>query len=220
MQYSRTEEKPRRTGSPAFAGDDDGVYPNNTTLRCALLRRELDIRRCGADVGVDVAFELGKVLLEHADQRAGGLVEFGLVFPGVDRIEDLARDTRQRGGNRKAEIFIGTEFHIAQATVEYSGEQRARHLDRHPAAGAVFAAGPAGIDQPAIHTVLRDQIAQHVAVDGGIERQERRTEAGRKFRLQLYSGPPPGAGTICSTAAQEEIPRLLPRPVVDTRERP
>ena len=34
-----------------------------------LLRRELHFRRGGADVGVDLGFELGKVLLEHADQR-------------------------------------------------------------------------------------------------------------------------------------------------------
>jgi hypothetical protein len=36
----------------------------------------------------------------------------------------------------------------------------------HAAADAVFAAGPAGTDQPAVDTVLCDQIAQHAAVDG------------------------------------------------------
>src|SRR4051812_8622858 len=56
-----------------------------------LLRRELEIRRGGADFGIDLGFELGKVLLEHADQRARSLVEIGLVLPGVDGIEYLAR---------------------------------------------------------------------------------------------------------------------------------
>ena len=74
-----------------------------TYQRAALLRRQLQIRRGGADVGVDLGFELGKILLEHADQRARGLVELGLVLPGVDRIEDFARHTRQRG--RRPELI-------------------------------------------------------------------------------------------------------------------
>src|SRR6185369_17890329 len=54
------------------------------SLTGRLLRRELEVRRGGADFGVDLGFELGKVLLEHADQRTRGLVELGLVLPGVD----------------------------------------------------------------------------------------------------------------------------------------
>ena len=41
-------------------------------------------------------FELGKVLLEHANQRACGLVELVLVLPSVDRIENLGRHGRYR----------------------------------------------------------------------------------------------------------------------------
>src|ERR1700686_4106496 len=66
------------------------------------LRRELDLGGGGADIGVDLGFELGKILLEHADQRARGLVELALVLPGFDRVENLARHTRQRGWHREA----------------------------------------------------------------------------------------------------------------------
>ena len=54
---------------------------------------------------------------------------------------------------------------LRKLAVERRGQQRARHLDRHAPAGAVLAAGPAGVDQPAIDIVLGDQLAQQVAVD-------------------------------------------------------
>src|SRR5215216_3489826 len=77
------------------------------------LRRELQVRRSGADFGVDLGFELGKILLEHADQATGGLVELGLVLPGIDGIEDLARHARQRGRHCKAKVLVGAEFDVA-----------------------------------------------------------------------------------------------------------
>src|SRR6266436_320785 len=119
---------------------------------------ELHFRRGGADVGVDLGFEFCKVLLEHADQRARGLVELGLVGPGLDGIEDMRLDAGQRGRHRESEILVGAEIGVAQRAVQRRRQQRPRHLDRHAAAGAVFAAGPAGVDQPAIDTVLGDQI--------------------------------------------------------------
>ena len=75
-----TAESPRQKG-----GSSSRRFSNRVrSLSDALLRRELQVRRGGADFGVDLGFELGKVLLEHADQRARGLVELGLVRPGVD----------------------------------------------------------------------------------------------------------------------------------------
>src|SRR4051794_20724850 len=78
------------------------------------LRREFDFRRCGANIRVDLSFELGEVLLEHADQGAGGLVELRLVLPGIDRIENVAGHPRQRGRDGEAEILVGAEFHRSQ----------------------------------------------------------------------------------------------------------
>src|SRR6266852_5839285 len=93
-----------------------GTSPAMT--ECGSLRRELHFRRGGADIGVDLRFELGEVFLEHADQRARGLVELGLVGPGLDRIEDMRLDAGQRGRHREAEIFVGAEIGIAQRAVQ------------------------------------------------------------------------------------------------------
>src|ERR1700687_3527600 len=82
------------------------------------LRRELHFRRGGADVGVDLGFELGEILLEHADQGPRGLVELGLVGPGLDGIEDMRLDAGQRGRHREAEISVGAEIGVAQRTVQ------------------------------------------------------------------------------------------------------
>ena len=106
-------------------------------------------------------------------------------------------DARQRGRHRKAEIFVGAEVGIAKRAVQRRGEQCARHLDRHAAAGAVFAAGPPGIDQPAVDIVFRNQLAQQIAVNGGVARQERRAEAGREVR----SGSLPSPRSVPATLA-------------------
>src|ERR1700749_3125692 len=75
---------------------DRFVFARNDGYRVAyLLRGELDLGRGRANVGIDLGFELGEVLLEHADQRARGLVEFGLVLPGIHRVENFARHARQ-----------------------------------------------------------------------------------------------------------------------------
>jgi hypothetical protein len=62
-----------------------------------LLRREPHFRHRGADFRRDVVFELGEVLLEHLDQRARGLVELFLVFPGLESlgIENYTDTTEQ-----------------------------------------------------------------------------------------------------------------------------
>src|SRR6266404_4396263 len=56
-------ETKRATSRPPFV-----VLKWSVAEPMRLLRRELQVRRSGADFGVDHALELGKVLLEHADQ--------------------------------------------------------------------------------------------------------------------------------------------------------
>jgi hypothetical protein len=48
-----------------------------------LFSRELEVRRRRAHVGVDVLFELGKILCEHANTLARGLAELDLVDSGL-----------------------------------------------------------------------------------------------------------------------------------------
>ena len=126
-------------------------------------------------------------------------------------------DAGQRGRHREAEIFVGAEIGVAQRAVQRRGEQRARHLDRHAAAGAVFAAGPAGVDQPAIDIVFGDQVAQQVAVHGRIARQERRAETGGEFRLGIGAETTLGTRDLCGIAGQEMIHRLRRRELCDRR---
>ena len=112
VEGSRHKQKGRPRGRPLRIQD-----------RATLLRRQLHIRGSRAHLGVHLCFKLGKILLEHADQRTGGLVELVLVLPGVDRVEDLGRHPRQRGRDRKAEILVGAEFDVAKRAVERGGEQ-------------------------------------------------------------------------------------------------
>ena len=46
-------------------------------------------------------------------------------------------------------------------------------------------ARPARVDQPAVDVMSPDQIAQQIAVDGRMQRHERRAETGRERRLRL-----------------------------------
>src|SRR5215813_9832931 len=129
------------------------------------LGREAHLGRGGLHVGVDVLLVLDEILLEHAHEVARRFVEFRLVLPGLERIEQVRLDALKLGRHREAEIRIGAELGIAQRAGERGGEQRARYLDGHAAADPVAPAGPSGVDEPAIDAVGADQLAQQVAVD-------------------------------------------------------
>ena len=109
---------------------------------------------------------------------------------------NVARRRAARSAPRSRNICRCGNRHCAASRSAPRSRAPASRLDRHAAAGAVFAAGPAGVDQPAIDIVLGDQVAQQVAVDRRIARQERRAEAGGEFRLRLVARgrarcPPP-----------------------------
>src|SRR5581483_7171282 len=147
-----------------------------TILERTLFRREPHFRRGGTHVGIDVALEGGEILLKHADELARGVLEFGLVGPRLRWMQNMRLHARHRGRHLEAEIGIGAELRLVQAAVERGGQQRARHLDRHAAADAVNAAGPAGVHQPAVHLVGRDHVAEQIGINRGMPRQERRAE--------------------------------------------
>src|SRR5512139_948233 len=129
------------------------------------LSRDAYFRRCRLYVRSDVLFELGKVLLEHCHQIARSPVELCLVLPGLEWIEQMRLYTLHRGRHGETEVRIGAEVSILKRSIESSGQQRAGRLDRHAAAFAVLAAGPARIDQPAVDLMPGDVVAQQVGID-------------------------------------------------------
>jgi hypothetical protein len=83
---------------------------------------------------------------------------------------------------------------------------------------AELAAGPAGVDQPAVDVVLGDQLAQHVAVGARMPRHERRAEASREGRLRLAADALLGAGHLGRVARQEVVHRLAGGELGDRRQ--
>ena len=116
-------------------------------------------------------------------------------------------DARHFARHGEAEVGIGAEIGLLQGAVERGGEQAAGDADRHAPADAELAAGPAGVDQPAIDVVALHIFAQQVAIDGGMQRQERGAEAGGEGRLRLGDALL-GAGDLGGVAGQEVIHRL------------
>ncbi len=125
-------------------------------------------------------------------------------------------DARHRRRHRETEIRIGAEVGVLERAVERGGEQRARRLDRHAMADAVFAAGPAGVDEPAIDVVLGDVFLQQVGINRRMARQERRAEAGRELRHNADETLL-GARDLGGVAGEEVIHRLRRRQLRDRR---
>ena len=105
-----------------------------------------------------------------------------------------------------------------QAAVQHGGQQGAGVLDAHAAAGAVCAAGPAGVDQPAIRAVLGNEVGQHAAIHLGVARDERGTEAGGERGLRLLAHALLGAGHLGGVAGHEVIHRLRRAQLADRRQ--
>ena len=113
-------------------------------------------------------------------------------------------DARHIGRHSKTEIGIGLEIGLAERTVKGGAQETARHADRHPAADAVFSAGPTGVDQPAIDMMLGDEIAQQIAIDRGMRGHERRTKTRRERRFRVFQATL-GAGHLGCVAREEVI---------------
>src|SRR5678816_1469715 len=129
-------------------------------LRLGLLR---GLRTRLSDALVDLVRELPEVLDEQVDELRRGGVIFGRVRPGAARVEQLAVDFGHRDRHVEAEVGILAELDVLQAAVERGVEQRAGFLDRHALANAKFAAGPAGVDQPAVDLARGDPLLEEIA---------------------------------------------------------
>ena len=155
--------------------------------------------------------------MNRSTSFARGRVIVGLVGPGLARVEDRAVDAGHRDRHLEAEIRVLAELGVVQAAVERGVEQRAGRLDRHALADAIFAAGPAGVDQPAVDAALGDPLLEQVAVDRRVARHERRAEAGREGRLGLGHADL-GAGDLGGVAGEEMVHRLVGRQPRDRRQ--
>ena len=120
-------------------------------------------------------------------------------------------------GDRQAEEPLLAEPRARQAAIQRGAQQRARVADAHALADAVLAAAPAGVHQPAIRIVARDQVRQHAAIHFRAARQERRAEAGAERRLRFGAEALLGAGDQRGVAGQEVIHRLRRRQLRDRR---
>src|SRR3546814_20103672 len=90
------------------------------------------------------------------------------------RISDWSSDVCSSDLKFEAEIRILAEFGVVEAAVERGVQERARRLDRH-ALDAVHrrhAAGPAGVDEPALHAAPGDALLQKIAVNRRMARHE------------------------------------------------
>ena len=119
-------------------------------------------------------------------------------------------------GTSKPKFGIVAELDILQAAVERCIQERAGFLDRHALADAVLAAGPAGVDQPAVDIALGDALLEQVAVDRRMARHERRAEAGREGGFRLGHSDF-GAGDLGRVARKEVVHRLVGRQLCDRR---
>ena len=131
--------------------------------------------------------KLLKVFVEHPNERRRLGIVGGSIRPGIAWVQDFGVYTIELGGNLETEHRIGAHRLVLEFSRKRSIQQRAGSLDRHARAGTEFASGPAGIDQPAVNLVIGNELAQQVAVNGGMPRHERCAKARRKRRLRLIA---------------------------------
>ncbi|QTK80153.1 hypothetical protein AT6N2_C2567 [Agrobacterium tumefaciens] len=212
MKTAGNQEHPGKKKPGAQAG-----FPSSSYMRLNSFSCEQKARCCVANPAVDMVFELGEVRDEHRDQLLRLGVVGGTISPGGTRIEDRAVDTVKRLRNGEAKIRIGAELGILQVAGKSSRQKRARRLDGHTLADAISAAGPAGVDEPAIHAVLADQLTQQVAVFRRVARHEGCAKACGEggFRLghALFR-----AGDLCGVTGEEVVHGLLRRQPGDRRQ--
>ena len=165
-----------------------------------------------------IACHCGQCRRETADQVARRVVVGLLVGPGVAWPQHLARHVGAGVGHGQAEARVDAHRRRRQPAVERGMQQRAGVLDLHPAADAVGAAAPTGVDQPAIGLVALDPFAEHLGVDRRMARHEGRAEAGRKCRLRLVAEALLGARHLGGVARQEVVHRLLGAELGDRRQ--
>src|SRR5690606_24037757 len=198
--------------TPASSPEPGGDACRGYTARARSLARA-----GGADFVADVLGVLLEVLLEKLRQMRRLAVIGVLVVPGAARVEHLGGHVGDADRHLQAEDWILAELALPQRAVERGVDHGAGVGDLDPRTGPVWAAGPAGVDQPDAGLMALNLLAQQVTVARRRQGHEGRAEAGRERRLRLGQAAL-GAGHLGGVAEQEVVGRLGGRQARDRRQ--
>jgi hypothetical protein len=105
-----------------------------------------------------------KRLLEHTRKLANLALKRSAVRPRKRRVEQLARNALDRGRDLQTERPERLVLSFLQLARVNRVDDAPRHGERAALARAVPAASPTGVDQPAVHLVLRHTLRKHFGI--------------------------------------------------------
>src|SRR5690625_40603 len=122
-------------------------------------------------------FEFLEVLGKELAQAFCRAVVRIAVGPRVARNEDFGRHAGAFGWDLEPERGVGCFRRALQIAAVDRVDDGACVLEAHPLAGAVGAAGEAGVYEPRTCAVAAHAVGQHLSVAARVQHEERRTEA-------------------------------------------
>src|SRR5687768_15561302 len=156
----------------------------------------------------NLSLEALEIVLEHLSELRGFAVERIAVGPGAAGLEYIVRNAADVLGNVQAENGVDARGDVIEQAAQCGVHHCACIPELHPRADAVRAAGPAGVDQPALRVVLLQLFAEEPGVDGGREWDERLGEAGAERGLRLGDAAL-GARNFGGVSREEMVHRLF-----------
>ena len=141
----------------------------------------------------------------------------GRVRPGALGVEQRRLDAVDGNRHLEPEDRVRAGLGPGELAGDCSAHDGAADLDRHAAADAGAATGPAGVDQPDVDAVALDSVLEQRRVDLRRLREERGAEAGAERGLRLGDADL-GTGHLGRVAGEEHLHRLLGRELGDGRQ--
>ena len=135
------------------------------------LRRRLEHRSTHPDGLLNIVLIRAERLLEHGRELDDLALERALVLPREPGVEDLPGDTLDALRDRDVEHVKVLVFgrRVGQLARVDCVDDAPRVLERAPAARAVLAARPAGVDQPAVGFRRSHTFREHGGVARGLQ---------------------------------------------------
>lgn len=110
-----------------------------------------------------------KRLNKHPRQLLHLLLERRPIGPRKTRVQQLAWDALEGGRDGQVEGLEGLEVGFGELAGVDGVDDGAGVFEGATFAGAVLAAGPAGVDEPAVDVVLGHALGEHLGVATGLE---------------------------------------------------